>query len=288
MNDSPRHDPHPLADTLQPQAKPPRIAVFDSGVGGLTVLEAVHRALPGLHLRFLGDTARLPYGTKSAETVTRYALQAVAKLIEDHAADALVVACNTVSSCALPSLRSAFGTRVLGVIEPGAVAALHATRTGHVGVIGTERTVASGAYPNAIRALDHSVTVHSLATPLLVSLAEEGWFDHPATEATLRSYLGDWLADPAVQRIDTLVLGCTHYPVFKPLVQKVLGELLGRPVALVDSAQAIAHSLYSQFPESAQGHGQLELWATDSIERFARVGSLFFPVERAQIQLVDL
>lgn len=288
MNDLPAAAPSPSAPLPPPRPPVPRIAVFDSGVGGLTVLDAVHRALPGLDLRFLGDTARLPYGTKSAETVTRYALQAAARLMADHGTDALVVACNTVSSCALPALRSAFGTRVLGVIEPGAVAALHATRTGHVGVIGTERTVASGAYTNAIRALDSSVSVHSLATPLLVSLAEEGWFDHPATEATLRSYLGQWLADPAVQAIDTLVLGCTHYPVFKPLIGRVLGDLLGRPVALVDSAQAIAHSLYSQFPEAAQGHGQLELWATDSIERFARVGSLFFPVERAQIQLVDL
>ncbi len=268
-------------------ARPARIAVFDSGVGGLTVLAAVHRALPELDLRFLGDTARLPYGTKSAHTVERYALQAAESLLRDGAVDTLVVACNTVSSCALPALRARFAVDVLGVIEPGAAAAVAATKSGHVGVIGTERTVASRAYADAVAALDPAVTVHARATPLLVSLAEEGWFDHPATDATLRAYLRPWLSDPETRRIDTLVLGCTHYPVFALALTRVLGDLLDHPVRLVDSAEPIARQLGQRFA-ATHGQGAVELFATDSIERFVRVGGLFFPMAHAQVALVDL
>ena len=269
-----------------------RIAVFDSGVGGLTVLAAVHAALPHLNLRFLGDTARLPYGTKSAQTVERYALQAAQCLLRDGAVDALVVACNTASSCALPALRAALDVEVLGVIEPGAAAAVAATRSGHIGVIGTERTVASGAYAQAVAALDPQLVVHARATPLLVSLAEEGWFEHPATDAALRAYLQPWLTDPQVQQIDTLVLGCTHYPVFAPALHRVIGELLGRSVTLVDSAAPIASELAQRFAKSAgassDGSGQVQLYATDSLERFARVGGLFFPMTTSHLALIDL
>lgn len=264
-----------------------RVAVFDSGVGGLTVVGALHAALPGLDIRFLGDTARLPYGTKSAETVTRYALQAAAKLV-DTGVDALVVACNTASSCALPALRDAFGIPVLGVVEPGADAAVAASRSGHIGVIGTERTVASGAYPEAIAARRADAVVHARATPLLVSLAEEGWFEHPATDAALTAYLRPWLADPAVARIDTLVLGCTHYPVFKPALARVLRAQIGREVALVDSAEAVTAELADLLPAARRGEGDIALWATDSVERFTRVGALFFPVDKASVKLVDL
>lgn len=273
---------------LKPAA-PARIAVFDSGVGGLTVLGDVHARLPGLDLRFLGDTARLPYGTKSAETVIRYALQASAALLDNFAADALVVACNTVSSCALGPLQARFDLPVLGVIEPGALAAVQATRSGVIGVIGTERTVASRAYPEAIARLDTAAEVLSLATPLLVALAEEGWFGNAAARAALHAYLQPWLAaQPRAQELDTLVLGCTHYPVFKPLLAEVLAELLGHEVRLVDSAEAIADDLARRFPSASRGEGQIELMATDSLERFARVGGLFFPVHKAQTRLVDL
>ncbi|MFZ4577621.1 MAG: glutamate racemase [Myxococcota bacterium] len=279
----------PASPPLQPDDRSaPRIAVFDSGVGGLTVVGAVHKAMPWLGIRFLGDTARLPYGTKSAETVVRYAIQASAALMREPAA-ALVVACNTASSCALPALREIYGVPVLGVIEPGALAAVEATHSGHIGVIGTERTVASLAYPTAIAALDPDAVVHSLATPMLVSLAEEGWFDHPATEAALQAYFVPWLADPAVAKIDTLVLGCTHYPVFKAALGRVLLRLTGREVRLVDSAQAITEQLLGLLPDlPPRGPGQVELLATDAVERFARVGGLFFPVERASVHLVDL
>lgn len=270
------------------QERVPRIAVFDSGVGGLTVLAAIHRELPSLDLRFLGDTARLPYGTKSADTVTRYALQASARLMQDGDVEALVVACNTASSCAIPALQQRYAVPVLGVIEPGALAAVAATRTGHVGVIGTERTVDSKAYTHAIAALDPAIQVHARATPLLVSLAEEGWFDHPATEAALRAYLQPWLADPKARQMDTLVLGCTHYPVFAPVLRRLLPELVDHEVTLVDSAAAIAQALADQLPAIGGGRGAVELLATDSLERFARVGALFFPMRAATLQLVDL
>jgi len=269
-----------------------RIAVFDSGVGGLTVVGAVHGALPWLDIRFLGDTARLPYGTKSASTVVRYALQASAALVQsaDQApVSALVVACNTASACALPALRETYPFPVLGVIEPGAEAAVAATRSGHIGVIGTERTVASGAYTEAIADLDAAARVHSLATPLLVSLAEEGWFDHPATEAAVRAYLQPWLASPAVRAIDTLVLGCTHYPVFKSILHKVIAETAGHDVVLVDSAQAVTRRLRELLPAPAEPkRGRVELLATDAVDRFTRVGGLFFPIGDASVQLIDL
>jgi glutamate racemase len=235
----------------------------------------------------LGDTARLPYGTKSASTVERYALQASKKLVEVPV-DALVVACNTASSCAIPALRDAYDFPVLGVIDPGAEAAVRASKSGHIGIIGTERTVASGAYPAAIAALDGNARVHSLATPLLVSLAEEGWFDHPATEAALLAYLSPWLADAGARKIDTLVLGCTHYPVFKPMLKRVLARLLDREVALVDSAEAIAQALVGLVGPAQPGDGHIQLLATDAVERFQRVGGLFFPVGKAAVELVDL
>ena len=277
--------------TARPSS-PARIAVFDSGVGGLTVVGAVHAALPWLDIRFLGDTARLPYGTKSASTVVRYAMQASAALVQSEGEEpvsALVVACNTASACALPALRETYPFPVLGVIEPGAQAAVAATRSGHIGVIGTERTVASGAYTEAIADLDPSARVHSLATPLLVSLAEEGWFDHPATEAAVRAYLQPWLAIPAVRDIDTLVLGCTHYPVFKAILHRVIAEITGHDVVLVDSAQAVTRRLRELLPAPAAPRaGRVELLATDAVDRFARVGGLFFPIGDASVQLIDL
>ena len=252
---------------------------------------AVRRALPGADLRYLGDTARLPYGTKSAATVTRYALQAAAALLDDGLpTGALVVACNTASSCALPALEAHFDLPVLGVVEPGAKAAVEGCRSGHIGVIGTERTVASGAYSQAIGRLDPAIQVHARATPLLVTLAEEGWFDHPVTDAALTAYLGPWLADPAVARMDTLVLGCTHYPVFKTALGRWLRQRLQREITLVDSAEVVADALSARWPQarSANIPGRIELLATDARERVERVGGLFFPVHEAEIRIVDL
>ncbi len=264
----------------------PTIAIFDSGVGGLTVARAVVDKLPGAHIRYLGDTARLPYGTKSAKTVVRYALQAAGLLLREPA-DALVVACNTASSCALPALQERYDMPVIGVVEPGAARAVEASRTGSVGVIGTERTVASRAYHDAIGAIDPAITVHGQATPLLVGLAEEGWFDGPVTEAALRTYLGEWLGDDQRRGIDTIVLGCTHYPALKGAIGPVVDELLGRPVTLVDSAATIAQTLHQRFGD-VPGHGRIELLATDELSRFARVGGRFFDLDNAHMEVVEL
>ena len=156
-------------------------------------------------------------------------------------------------------------------------------------MLGTERTIASGAYPAALAMLDGNARVHSLATPLLVSLAEEGWFDHPATEAAVRAYLQPWLAIPAVRDIDTLVLGCTHYPVFKAILHRVIAEITGHDVVLVDSAQAVTRRLRELLPAPAEPRtGRVELLATDAVDRFARVGGLFFPIGDASVQLIDL
>ena len=273
-------------------AHTPQIAIFDSGVGGLTVASAIHQLLPWCDLRYLGDTARLPYGTKSASTVLRYALQVADALVTDAGTiDALVVACNTASACALPALRARHPFPVLGVIEPGADRAVATTRSGHIGVIGTERTIASAAYAQAIASRDPKITVHGLATPLLVALAEEGWFDHPVTDATLDAYLGPFLADPQVAQIDTLVLGCTHYPVFKAALGRALGRILDHEVTLVDSAEAIAQEVAKLL--AAAGHaavrpGRIALYATDVGERFERVGRYFLPLSDVPICAIDL
>jgi glutamate racemase len=263
----------------------PTIAIFDSGVGGLTVTRAVADALPGAKIRYLGDTARLPYGTKSANTVIRYARQAAALLLQEPA-DALVVACNTASSCALPALQKQWQMPVIGVVQPGAKRAVATTRTGHIGVIGTERTVSSRAYEGAIGAIDSSLVVHGLATPLLVGLAEEGWFEHPVTEAAARAYLEPWLVGER-GKIDTLVLGCTHYPALAGPISRVVNELLGREVVLVDSATSIAGVLREVFGR-CDGQGSVELLATDELERFSRVGGRFFPLETATMRVVEL
>jgi glutamate racemase len=268
----------------------PRVAIFDSGIGGLTVASAIAARMPHAHLRYLGDTARLPYGTKSARTVQRYALQAARQLLREPA-DALVIACNTASAVAVDVLAAELALPVWGVVEPGAAAAVARCRTGHIGVIGTERTIATGAYHEAIARIAPSARVHGLATPLLVALAEEGWFDHPATEAVVEAYLHTLLASPEAQALDTLVLGCTHYPVFKRTIGALISERLDRPVALIDSADAIADALEAHFgPRPPHAPlGQLSWLCTDDPERFARVGARFFAdLSASTVEVVDL
>ncbi len=183
------------------------IGVFDSGIGGLTVVRALRELLPNENIFYLGDTARVPYGNKSAETVERYSLE-LARILMAENAKLIVVACNTVSSVAIPKLRAGVSVPVIGVIEPGAHAAIAMTRNRHVGVIGTRATIRSGAYENALRALNVHVRVSSVACPLLVPLIEEGLLDDKLTDLTIERYLNPMVADG----IDTLVLGCTHYP----------------------------------------------------------------------------
>jgi glutamate racemase len=263
------------------------IGVFDSGVGGLTVLAALRRRMPAANFLYLGDTARLPYGTKSSDTIVRYALQA-ATLLQQRGIAALVVACNTASSVALPALREKFsGLPVIGVVEPGAAAACLATRSGRVAVLATEGTVRGGAYLKAIHALRPDVQVSQLACQVLVALAEEGWHDNDVTLAAVRRYLQPLLA---AAQPDTLVLGCTHFPLFSGVIARVCGA----DVRIVDSAQTTADMTALVLGRAASGGadaaGSLHFLATDGPERFARVGSRFLgePLAPTAIELVDL
>jgi glutamate racemase len=246
------------------------IGIFDSGVGGLTVLHALLRVLPHEDLLYLGDTGRAPYGTKSAETVTRYSIENVDFLLARDV-KLVVVACNTASSVALTTLAERAAVPVVGVIEPGARAAVARTRTGRVGVIGTEATIASSAYTAALRALAPGVEVYTRACPLLVPLAEEGWVDGPIARAVVESYL------TSLRRggLDTLVLGCTHYPLLKP----VIAEVMGPDVTLVDSAEETAREVASLLGARglarADGAGSTSFFVTDVPDRFIRVGQRF-------------
>lgn len=207
------------------------IGVFDSGVGGLTVLRAIRETLPGESTLYLGDTARVPYGTKSPATVQRYAREAT-RLMLERGIKLLVVACNTASAVALEDLREEFLIPIIGVIEPGARAAAVQTRTKQVGVIGTSATVRSRAYDHALRTRDPAITVTSQACPMFVALAEEGWVDDEVAEVTAGRYLSAF----AGSGIDTLVLGCTHYPLLTGVIARTMGE----GVRVVDSARATA------------------------------------------------
>lgn len=212
---------------------PGPVGIFDSGLGGLTVLRAVQDTLPGLDVLYFGDTARIPYGTKSAATVTRYAHE-IAGVLLDAGAQVLVVACNTASALALPDLAAELPVPVIGVLEPGAAAAVQATRTRHVAVLGTRSTVASGAYARAVNALNPRVVVQQIACPLFVPLAEEQWLNGPVPEQIVAHYLH--VLHPET---DTVVLGCTHYPLLVPLIQAHVGSA----VTLIDSARATAERL---------------------------------------------
>lgn len=207
------------------------VGVFDSGIGGLTVAQEIIRQLPHESVVYFGDTARVPYGPKSPETVRRYSKE-IATFLRDQGVKSIVIACNTATAHALGALREEFEMPVIGVVEPGARAAVNATKRGHIGVIGTLGTIKSGAYERAIRALDPDVLITARACPLLVPLVEEGWTDHDATRLVAREYLEPLIAAD----IDTLVLGCTHYPLLKHLLRDVLGDR----VRLIDSAEETA------------------------------------------------
>ncbi len=264
------------------------IGVFDSGVGGLTVLRALRAQLPNESFLYLGDTARLPYGTKSRDSVLRYSLQA-SEFLVGRGVKYLVIACNTASSVAVEDLRARFAPMpVLGVIEPGAAAGVQATKSGAIAVIATEGTVRGGAYQRCIAQLDPRVRTIAKACSLFVSLAEEGWVDGPIVEAIARRYLDELFeTDPT---IDTLLLGCTHFPVLIDALRKVVGA----HVAIVDSAATTAMALAAQLREanldSEGGAPRVSLLATDGQERFARVGSRFLgeSFEPSDVEIVDL
>lgn len=207
------------------------IGIFDSGIGGLTVVHEIMRQLPNEGVLYFGDTARVPYGPKSPDTVCRYSRE-IGGFLRDEGVKAIVIACNTATAHALATLQSELPVPVVGVVEPGARAAVHASRGKHIGVIGTTGTIRSGAYERAILALDPDARVTARACPLLVPLVEEGWLDHPVTERVAREYITPLIEDD----VDALVLGCTHYPLLKPLLCRELGGA----VTLIDSAAETA------------------------------------------------
>jgi glutamate racemase len=245
------------------------IGIFDSGVGGLTVAREIAGVVPNEHLIYLGDTARYPYGTKSAEVVRSYSLENAA-FLADKGIKLLVVACNTASSVALDLLSERLDVPVIGVIEPGARAAVAHTRNRKVGVIGTEGTIASGTYTRALKRLASDLEIYTRACPLFVPLAEEGWTDNEVARITAERYL------TSLRRsgIDTLVLGCTHYP----LLANVIGAVMGDEVQLVDSARTTAATVretLSRYGLARRGTGSVSFFVTDVPDQFVKVGSRF-------------
>lgn len=253
------------------------IAVFDSGIGGLTVVSALRRELPAENIVYLGDTARVPYGGKSQKTIERYSSE-IARLLVGEGAKVLVVACNTASALALEHLRSSLDVPVEGVIEPGVRAALAATRTGHVAVVGTKATIGSGAYERGLRAADPGIRVTAMACPLLVPLIEEGMLEDEVTDALLRRYLSPLRGTDA----DTLVLGCTHYPLLGRAISRVLGD----DIVLVDSAancaSAVASLLGARNMLASGEPGSLHLLFTDPPDRFLSVAGRALGLGTAQ------
>jgi glutamate racemase len=260
------------------------IGVFDSGVGGLTVLRELRKQIPGESIVYLGDTARVPYGTKSSPTVLRYAHEAARFLLAQRV-KLLVVACNTASAVALDELSDRYEVPVVGVIDPGARRALEVTRNGRIGVIGTEGTVRSGAYERALRKVRSDIEVFTAACPLFVPLAEEGWARHEIARLAAREYLAALL----VQGIDTLVLGCTHYP----LLKQTLSEVVGSDVQLVDSARETAKAVASRLKDHqllrrSPAASQPLYFVTDIPDRFKRVGGSFLGEPLQNVTTVSL
>ncbi|MGA7313452.1 MAG: glutamate racemase [Silvibacterium sp.] len=265
------------------------IGVFDSGFGGLTVLRALLERLPGANYMYLGDTARLPYGAKSQATVARYAVSSAHFLVEQQA-DYLVIACNTASALALDAIRDAVPVPVIGVIETGANAAQAATETGDVLVMATAATVESHAYSAACH--ERGLRVIEKACPLLVPLAEEGWVDHLVTEEVLRIYLSELLEESAqaAMRPDTLVLGCTHYPLLRANIERALPA----SIRVIDSAEATAAQVavalcLPNSSDNPDGYPHTRrFYATDSVTKFRKLGTRFLGQAIEQVELIDL
>ena len=310
-----------MPDQIKPDPVPyhPTIGVFDSGFGGLTVLRALLPLIPGAHYIYLGDTARLPYGSKSRETIARYAVSS-AKFLHEQGVELLVIACNTATALALGDIRHALPIPVIGVIEPGAHAAFTAAKPNtvspnlpyrsslaslplpaeqpslssesfpnHVLVLATAATVESHAYTHALQAF--GLEASEKACPLLVPLVEEGWINHPVTDEVLKIYLTEALASAPATR--TLLLGCTHYPLIEPAIRRTL-EAIHSPLTVIDSAQATAHAVASHLgltahrPQLTTHDSQCTFYATDSVEKFQRLGSSFLGQPVSEVNLIDL
>lgn len=260
------------------------IGVFDSGIGGLTVVKALRDLLPDEKIFYLGDTARVPYGGKSASTVERYSLE-MAEILADEGVKAIVIACNSASSVALPKLEQTFAIPVIGVIKPGAQAAIGATRNRHVGVIGTRATIKSGAYERALRALEPKIDISAQPCPLLVPLIEEGWLEDKLTDRVIARYLR-----PLVKKgIDTLVLGCTHYPLLAPAIARFLQN----SVTLVDSAHNCAVSVRELLDRQSlrapgESNGALQVALTDAPDTFLGVARQALQLQIGEVQLREV
>jgi glutamate racemase len=271
------------AQTIADAASQP-IGVFDSGIGGLTVVKALRELLPSEKIVYLGDTARVPYGSKSPSTVERYSLE-IAEMLVAQNAKVIVVACNTVSSVALPKLEQTFSVPVIGVIRPGAQAAISASRNRHIGVIGTRATIRSGAYEKTLRGLDPNVRVTSRACPLLVPLIEEGWLDDELTDRIIARYL-----EPLIKEgIDTLVLGCTHYPLLSPAIERTLGD----SVAMVDSARNCAAAVQrllrrESLAAKSSDTGSLQVALTDAPDNFLRVAKEALQLDIGEVEVREV
>lgn len=274
---------------LQNNTKNYPIGVFDSGMGGLTVLRELCHTLPHENFIYLGDTARLPYGTKSRETIIQYAVQN-AKILIELGIKLLVIGCNTASAVALPSLKKNYpNIPILGVIEPGAEAALSASKNRHIAILATESTINAGSYEAAIKHLDASAVVIGKSCGLLVALAEEGWTNNSIAQSIIREYLQPLKGNG--HKFDCVVLGCTHFPIFSHLIQQELGA----KVAVVDSAQSTAKTVkrilhHLQIETTNQNDlGEIEFLVTDLPQRFARIGEIFLnaPINSQQVKLVE-
>jgi len=274
---------------LPPTPRRTCIGVFDSGVGGLTVLKALLEVIPQADYVYFGDTARLPYGSKSVETVSKYAIEA-SRYLEQHGAQMLVIACNTATALALDQIIKAVGVPVIGVVEPGAEQAAAKTRNRKAVVIGTPATISSHAYLKALEA--RGVQAREKACPLFVPLVEEGWVEHPVTEQVARIYLGEAFAD-GFQSADVLVLGCTHYPLLKPVLRRVAPEHVGIIDSAESTAQAVA-KLLRRIPLSDPAQPErrhlprLKFFATDSVDKFRSLGTRFLEHGVEDVQHVDL
>ena len=260
------------------------IGVFDSGVGGLSVLKELIRMLPGERFVYLGDTARVPYGTKSGETITRYSMEIANYLVTRHDIKILVVACNTASSLALPALRKIYKIPVVGMIDPCVRRVAALAKREAIGVIGTSGTIRSGAYEQALRLAVPKARIRCRPCPLLVSLAEEGWVEKPVTRDVIAEYLAPFREDPP----DALILGCTHYPILK----KPIGSFLGNDTVLIDSGEEAARVVDTLVSESGMrrdgGSSEVRFLVTDDPEHFARVGEAFLSGGIADVASVSL
>lgn len=260
------------------------IGVFDSGIGGLTVLKEIIRELPAENTIYLGDTARVPYGIRSAETVIRYSFENT-KFLTTRGIKLLVIACNTASSVSLDAVKSWISIPVIGVIEPGAKAAVRATLNKKIGIIGTEATIRSGSYTKAIKAIEGDIEVFGLACPLFVPLVEEGW-----TEGSVATMIAEkYLEEIRGKGIDTVVLGCTHYPLLKQVIASVLEE----GVRLIDSAIEISREIKTMLEsldlkKYGKGNQSMEFYVTDSPERFLKVGERFLGRKIERIEKIEI